>query len=93
MSRYLYLKNCFHEIVKQELFDGPAKKQLLIDKWRKLYGKKFSQLSIEEEMPEMKEKYAPPKGSRIEYAKYKRNAVSKNSVCKSFNKGMYGYKD
>lgn len=58
-NRYLYLKNADGDIVKQEQFGCTAKKQKIIDKWRKLYGKKFEDLTVQEDPPELKEKYKP----------------------------------
>lgn len=57
-ERYIYLKNG-DELVKQEKCKGQAHKEQIIEKWKKLYGKKFEQLTIEEDAPEVKEKYTP----------------------------------
>jgi hypothetical protein len=47
-DRYVYLKNG-DDLVKQEQFSCESDKLKIIAKWKKLYGKKFNELKIEEE--------------------------------------------
>jgi len=64
--RYVYLKNG-KDLVAQQQFSCEAKKEAIIEKWKKLYGKKFQQLTVQEELPEMKEKYKSPKANKKFY--------------------------
>lgn len=87
MSRYIYLQNG-DEIIKQEKFDCEPRKQRLIDKWKKYYGRKFADLTILEEPKGIKEKHA--KRKNIKYS-YGRILVNNNKEAR--RKNIIGYKE
>lgn len=88
-DRYVYLKNG-DEIVKQEKFSCESIRQKIIEKWRKLYGKKFAGLTITEDPRVIKQKQNKTKASRYAYGHIL--STGKRSA-KGFNKSWNGYKD
>jgi hypothetical protein len=89
MSRYIYLKNGA-DIVKQELLKGPAHKEQIIDKWRKLYGKKFESLHVIEDAPAVKKKKEKRRSSKYSYGHLLSTGKKSN---KGFTRSWNGYKD
>lgn len=88
-ERYVYLKNG-DAIVLQQHFSCESEKQKIIEKWKKLYGKKFSDLTIEED----------PKGEKVKQKKSKASAFTYGHIMttgkknfKGFIKSWNGYKD
>jgi hypothetical protein len=86
---YLYLKNGT-DIVQQQQYRGDAERARLVEKWKRLYGKKFLSLTIVDEAPEKKEKYKPVKDDKYRYAGF--HMKYKNSY-KGSNLKSWGYKD
>jgi hypothetical protein len=88
-ERYMYLKNG-DELVSQRMFHCEARRLKIVDKWKKLYGKRFADLSITVDPEVKKEKTDKPKASGHEYGHVF------NNYKKSFNKfngGRNGYGD
>lgn len=88
-ERYVYLKNG-NETVKQEKFDYESKRLKIIEKWKKLYGKRFDGLVVIEDPKIKKPKQEKPKASRYAYGHIL--STGKRSA-KGFNKSWNGYKD
>lgn len=70
---YLYLKNKSNELVRQERFSCQTTKRRIIDKWKKVYGKKFDDLIVEEQKPHIIEKYNPNNLTIPKYGRVLRN--------------------
>lgn len=88
-ERYIYLKNS-EGTLKQEMFRCESHRLKILEKWRKLYGKKFSELIIEEE-PEIK-KYKPKKvnGGKVPFANI---VFAARKSTRGFYKSLNGQKD
>lgn len=66
---YIYLKTHFGEIVNQERFRYQRRKNDIIEKWKRMYGKKFDDLVVEEQAPKPKEIRVPKKKNIPKYGK------------------------
>lgn len=86
--RYIFLFNG-NELVKQEQFSCESKKVSIIEKWKKMYGKKFEDLTVQEEAPEVKEKYKSPKANNKFYGNI--NLGKKRNITNI--RKDWGYKD
>lgn len=88
-ERYIYLKNG-NDLVKQEKFKDQHRRVKIVDKWKKMYGKKFADLTITEDPEIKKEKPAKLKSGKHTYGHLFNNG--KKSY-KGFTKSWNGYKD
>lgn len=90
-ERYIYLKNA-DGILKQEMFRYESHRLKIVEKWKKLYGRKFSELTIEEEPEVKKEKPGRPKAGKVAYGTILVNR-NRGAIRKNFNRNFNGYKD
>lgn len=88
-ERYIYLKNG-NELVRQEMFRDQHRRNQIVDKWKKMYGKKFSDLTVTEDPEVKKEKPVKLKAGKYSYGHLFNNG--KKSY-KGFTKNWNGYKD
>jgi hypothetical protein len=90
LRNYLYLKNG-NELVQLQQYRGDKERERLIEKWKRLYGKKFLSLTVIDEAPEKREKYKPVKEDKYRYAGF-HIKPKKSHVGSNLNKS-WGYKD
>lgn len=88
-ERYIYLKNN-EGVLRQERARGWVHRSQIIEKWKKLYGKKFSELIIEEDPEVKKERHKKHKGGNDPFSHI--SFAAKKST-RGFNKSLNGQKD
>lgn len=88
-ERYIYLKNG-DQTVKQTMFRCESERLGIIDKWKKLYGKKFYDLTVIEDPEIKKSKQKKPKDDVYDFSHIK--FAGKKST-RGFYKSLNGYKD
>lgn len=88
-QRYIYLKN-EGGTIQQRLFRSDSERLKIIEKWKKLYGKKFSELAVIEEPEIKKEKHRKPKTDVFDFSHI---VFAAKKSTRGFNKSLNGYKD
>lgn len=88
-ERYVYLKNK-DGIIRQEMFRCNSQRLQIIDKWRKLYGKKFTELLIIED-PEIKK--GKKKKTKEGNNPFGHIVFAAKKSTRGFRKSLNGYKD
>lgn len=88
-NRYIYLKNG-DEIIKQQQFGCANHRQAIIDNWKKLYGRKFNDLVVQEEPKPVRQKKGRPKATKYAYGHMLFNS---NKCAGRKNINMSRYKD
>lgn len=88
-NRYVYLKNG-EQIVKQRQFNSENHRLAIIDNWKKLYGRRFNDLVIEEDPIAVRKKKEKPKAAK--YA-YEHILFNSNKCAGRKNINMSRYKD
>jgi hypothetical protein len=88
-ERYIYLKNDGGTI-QQQMFRCESERLKIIDKWKKLYGKKFSDLTVVEDPEVKKEKYKRKKTGVHDFSDI---VFAAKKSTRGFYKSLNGAKD